>query len=183
LICIGDWRAVIHFLWLTGARPGEASKITAEMVDWSAGVVKLKEHKTKHKGKQRMIYLSPDAIELLKSQRDKHKSGYLFRGKKNKPFSMIAFVNKFQRISSRLGTRVTAYGLRHSFATRALERGIPEAQVAAMLGHAGTNMLFKHYSHLTSNARLLREQIAKVSDHVSIPLSPPKGDSPRSLSN
>ena len=55
-----------------------------------------------------------------------------------------------------------AYGYRHSFATTALANGVPDAQVAALLGHASTTILHQHYSHLTSQAQALRDALAKV---------------------
>jgi hypothetical protein len=38
----------------------------------------------------------------------------------------------------------------------------PEGTVAALLGHQGTAMLHKHYSHLTSKVNVLREALGKV---------------------
>jgi integrase len=57
--------------------------------------------------------------------------------------------------------KAIAYGLRHSFATDALERGVPDAHVAELLGHSGTAMLHKHYSHLGAKAQALREALGR----------------------
>ena len=62
-----------------------------------------------------------------------------------------------------LGLRVMAYGLgRHSFATEALSAGVPDAVVAALLGHTSTEMVHAHYSHISENARLLQDAAEKV---------------------
>ena len=61
----------------------------------------------------------------------------------------------------RLG-RVIAYGYRHSFATDALAKGVADAQVAELLGHAGTAMLHRHYAHLTARTQAMREALARV---------------------
>lgn len=45
------------------------------------------------------------------------------------------------------GPDLTPYVLRHTFATRALERGLTYEQVAAWLGHASGDTLRKHYRH------------------------------------
>jgi integrase len=161
----GDWRQVVRFLWLTGCRPGEAAAVTADLVDWAAGVVHFKDHKTRHKRRPRLLYLCPEALAVLREQRAKHgDGGHLFRGKGGRPFSRAAFTMKFQRISERVGRRVTSYGYRHSFATRALEKGVPEAQVAALLGHATTAMLFRNYSHLTTQARTMKAVAARLNE-------------------
>jgi integrase len=55
-----------------------------------------------------------------------------------------------------------AYGLRHTFATDALANGVPDAQVAELLGHSGTAMLHKHYAHLGAKAKALRDALGKV---------------------
>jgi integrase len=51
---------------------------------------------------------------------------------------------------------------RHTFATDALANGVPDAQVAALLGHSGTAMLHKHYAHLGARAKALRDALDKV---------------------
>jgi len=55
-----------------------------------------------------------------------------------------------------------AYGLCHTFATDALANGVPDAQVAELLGHSGTAMLHRHYAHLTARARALRDALGRV---------------------
>jgi integrase len=162
LVTRGDWRAVIQFLWLTGCRPSEAAGLVTSAVDWPTGVVMVRDHKTRRHGKQRHLFLCPEAVALLKAQREKHGEGLLFRGKGGKPFSRQAFTMKFGRISERIGHKVTSYGYRHTFATRALTSGVPDATVAALLGHAGTTMLHRHYSHICSQARHLRDAATKL---------------------
>jgi integrase len=66
------------------------------------------------------------------------------------------------RLSEKIGHRVTAYGYRHTYATRALAMGLPDTHVAALLGHGSTRMIHAHYAHLNANARLLKEAAAKV---------------------
>jgi integrase len=66
------------------------------------------------------------------------------------------------RLQRRLGIKATAYGFRHSFATDALANGVPDAHVAELLGHSGTAMLHKHYSHLTARAKALRDALGRV---------------------
>jgi integrase len=164
--CQGDWHAIISFLWHTGCRPSEAARIEARMVDWDAAVARLAEHKTRMRTKRdRIVYLGPPALEVLQWQAERHKSGLLFRSHRGGPFSAQAFTMKFQRISARIGHKVTSYGLRHTFATRALARGESDTIVAHLLGHAGTDMIHRHYSHLSAHGRELRdaaERIAKA---------------------
>ena len=45
----------------------------------------------------------------------------------------------------------TPYGLRHTFATLALQAGVPAKVVSERLGHSTVAMTLDTYSHVTSN--------------------------------
>lgn len=159
----GDFRALLRFLWLTGCRPSEAFALTLEAVDWANAVVMLKDHKTaRAMGRPRLIFLAPEAVALLRQQQARHGSGFAFRMRNGKGWRLNAAVNRLWRLNTKLGTDATLYGFRHGFATQALVNGLPDAQVAALLGHCGTAMLHKHYSHLTAQAQAMREAVARV---------------------
>lgn len=163
----GDFRALCNFLWLTGCRPGEATSLTCEQVNWEAKTVVLKKHKTRHKGKTRTLHLSAAAVEVLADQALKYDAtGYLFRGLRGRPFSLQAMTMRFERLSDKLGKKVTSYCYRHSFATRALAAGESDAVVAALLGHSSTQMIHKHYSHLSAEGRALREAAERVNQRA-----------------
>jgi integrase len=101
-------------------------------------------------------------MEALRQQRDRHRTGFLFRQKTGKPYTCIGLTKAVWRLSRRIGRPLTAYGFRHTFATDALGDGIPDTHVAALLGHGSTRMVHAHYSHLSENARLLKDQAARV---------------------
>jgi integrase len=157
------FRRFLQVLHMTGARPSEVASITAENFDAEAAVVCLSEHKTAHKGKQRVLYLSPEAVAILREQAERYDSGYLFRNRHGTKFTKNAIGLVMRRLRKRAAIgHATAYCYRHSFATDALANGVPDAQVAALLGHSGTAMLHKHYAHLGAKARALREALGRV---------------------
>src|SRR5262249_55272274 len=101
--------------------------------------------------------------EMLKRQRERYPSGPLLRNRCGRPWTGWAIVKAMQATRERAGlTGKVAYGLRHTFATDALANGVPDAQVAELLGHQGTAMLHKHSSHLTARARALRDALGRV---------------------
>jgi integrase len=158
-----QFRVVLEVLWQTGMRPGEAAAITAENFDTDAGLVRLKDHKTAHKGKARVIYLPPTVVEVLNRLKGLYPSGPLLRNRCGRLWTGWAIVKAMQATRGRAGLAgKVAYGLRHTFATDALAAGVPDAQVAELLGHSGTAMLHKHYSHLVAKARVLREALDRV---------------------
>lgn len=153
----GDFRALVRFLWLTGCRQCEAIGLVAADVDLAANVCRLADHKTAAKtGKPRLVYLPAAAVEVLREQIAKHPNGPLFTGKNGLPLTQHAVVVRFIRLSARIGHHVSAHCFRHSFCSRALVAGVPEAHVAALMGHTSTAMISKHYGHLGAFADTLK---------------------------
>ena len=137
--------------------------ITAENFDVEGGMVRLKEHKTAHKGKSRSIYLCPEAVAILQEQKAINPTGFLFRSRFGGPFTKNAIVKAMEAARERAGVSgAIAYGYRHTFATDGLANGVPDAHVAELLGHSGTAMLHRHYSHLGAKADAMREALGKV---------------------
>jgi integrase len=159
-------RNVLFALFQTGARPCEVLTVEAKDFDPERGLWVLQDHKTREStGRPRIIYLSPPMVELCKELATKNQTGPLFRRKSGKPFPPSYYLARLVRqLRRRLGMResVTPYGLRHTFATDALANGVPDAQVAELLGHSGTAMLHKHYSHLTARSQLLQAALGRV---------------------
>jgi len=145
----------------SGARPGEIRTLTSEHVFLDAGVWVLQKHKTKAqtKGKPRVVYLSDELAALTRRLLEKVPPGTpLFRNEDGNEWTRNAVRCRMRRVRVKLGIPgLVAYLYRHGFITQALERGISDAVVASLVGHADTSVIHKFYSHLTSNARLLRD--------------------------
>ena len=159
----GDFRALVQVLWLTGARPSEVLSLTVEGIDWKRGTATLNRHKNAGKGKSRVIHFPEQAMAVLRKQRDKHEAGFLFRQgdgcrHPEKPMTMKGAGARMVSARERAGiTRnVFLYGLRHGFATRALERGFTAEQVAALIGNSAT-VVNAHYGHVGANHELMRK--------------------------
>lgn len=155
------FRMFFFALWRTGARPGEVRKVEAGHVNLDAGVWVFppRRHKTgKKTGRPRVIVLTPPMVKLTRLLMARHPSGPLFRNTDGNPWTKSAVRLRFCRLRKRLGLddRIVAYLLRHGFCTDALERGVPIATVAELLGHTTTNTIAKHYSHLTEKTEHLR---------------------------
>jgi integrase len=157
------FRLFLAVLWDCGCRPGEAAAITATNFNADNGTVRLKEHKNSHRGKERIIYLSPAVVDLLKRQRERYRTGPLLRNRCGRAWTTWAVVEAMQATRARAGVgSKVCYGYRHTFATDALANGVPDAQVAELLGHSGTAMLHKHYSHLTARTQVLQAALGRV---------------------
>lgn len=161
----GDLGALLRVLRETGARPQEVARLTAADVDWANCCARLKKHKTKGKtGRDRVIHFPAAAMGVLRELRERHPTGLLFRTRHGGAYTRPVIVRRMTAVSERVGFRVIAYGLgRHSWATKALAAGIPEAIVAEALGQRGTGMLTFHYSHLGTQARTVAAAVEQVS--------------------
>jgi integrase len=153
------FRLLLEALRLTGARPGELVKAEARHLDLAAGTLVLPGKTTRATGRLRTIYLPSGAVEILRDLAERNPDGALFRNRDGRPWTRDAIVCRFARLRKRLGMgpEATAYSLRHGFATGALERGVPIATVAELMGHASTAMISRHYSHLSERREHLRE--------------------------
>ena len=156
----------------SGIRPGEAIKVTAADVDFAQGVWVIAGKTTARTGKDRVVYMTPTLLELTRRLAARHPDGPIFRNADGNPWTLQAINCRFRRKkvrkSDKLDDDVTAYVYRHSFATDALENGVPDATVAELMGHSGTAVLHKHYSKLREKREHLRraaEQATKGRDH------------------
>lgn len=143
------YASFLHFLYLTGCRPSEA--LTLRREDVAGGVAVVRGHKTAHHGRQRVLILTDDAASLAASAVP---FGVRYDGAR-KHVSAIR-----RRLA--LPSTLTLYSLRHAYATDALVAGVPDATVAALLGHASTAMLHRHYNHLTERVTSLRDAASRV---------------------
>jgi integrase len=161
-------RDVLFALQQTGCRPGEVAAVTAADFDERSGVWILHDHKTRGRTHEpRVVPLTEGMIELCRRLAAKRPTGPLFRSKCGRAWHGDLMNKAILRLRRKLGLpRVTAYYYRHTFATEALSRGVPDALVSGVLGHEDTKMLHRHYRHLTARVQALREVVNRVAGVV-----------------
>jgi integrase len=145
-------------LRLTGARPAEVASVTAADVREDSWV--LSEHKTDATGDPRTIYLNDEMKEITARRAALFPEGPIFRQHRGKrPWNRNAIRCRFRQLRKRLKLEpgVVAYGLRHAFVTDALERGVPVATVAQLVGHRDLKMIQAAYNHLYEKRQHLRD--------------------------
>lgn len=175
------FREFLTALRLTGCRPGEVATVRAAHVDLARGLWVLPEHKTDADGLPRVVHLSPAMVALTGELVERAGGeGLLFLSERGRPWNPVALDGAMSKVRKRIraaGGKLTGkgilYGLRHTFATELLSAGVPDAHVAALLGHKGTAMLHRHYNHLTGNAAVLRSHLAHVKGPQSGTGTPP----------
>ncbi|AMV26273.1 site-specific tyrosine recombinase XerC [Gemmata sp. SH-PL17] len=148
----------------TGARPGEVARVEAKDVSWDAGCWVLTEHKTARTGRVRTIYLPQSVLSLCRTLADKHPTGPLFRNNRGERWRKTGWKQAMGRAQRKLGLnrRPLTSGYRHTFATDALEAGVPDTHLAELLGHSTTAMIHRHYGHLSEKGRALKNSLDRI---------------------
>lgn len=159
---------LLSFLRDTGCRPGEACAAEARYFDASLNAIvyprsfaiKPGEHRHKTaKRKDRIIFLSGDALQLVKRLAAKHPTGPLFRTKYRKGWTVMGLSKAMTKLRDAAGIEgLTAYTYRHTFATQFLLTGGSVDILAELLGNS-PEVIRRHYSHLMSRKDVLRNHL------------------------
>ncbi len=137
-------RALLEFLYATGARISEALALDVDDMDVDAHIVRLRGKG----GKQRLVPLGSHARSALDAylvrarpalvQQSKHGESALFLNSAGRRLSRQSawLVIKQAAESAKIKTPVSPHVLRHSFATHLLDGGADVRVVQELLGHA-----------------------------------------------
>lgn len=157
-----DFKDLITITWETGCRPQESLRVEARHVDAANARWVFPTSEAKGKRIPRIVYLTPKAMEITQRLMKKHPTGTLFRNRNGKAWTPDAVNCRFQRAKKKVGAKISLYACRHTFATRALVRGIDCITVATLMGHSDTSTLAKVYQHVSQNPAFLKEQLLKA---------------------
>jgi integrase len=145
--CRADFRLLVTAALLTGCRFGELANLVTEDFNADAGTITIR---TSKNGKPRHVVLTDEGREFFaRMQRHANPNSPVLTKTNGQPWSAsdqqrpLAVACAAARIAS-----VTFHGLRHTYASRLVMKGVPLPVVAAQLGHSDTRMVEKHYGHL-----------------------------------
>jgi len=133
----GRNRLILEFLYSTGCRVSEASKLKVDDLELEEGIARVKGGKG---NKDRIIVLSKQWISDIKRylKKKKKKSEFVFSKKNAKPISSDSIQRIVKEAAEKAGITkdVTPHKLRHSFATHLLENGENIRKIQELLGHS-----------------------------------------------
>jgi integrase/recombinase XerD len=160
------YRGALAVMYGCGLRIGEAVQVKVPDVDGKQLVLRVV-------GKGNKERLAPLPLPLLKDLRQlwrTHKHPvWLFpntRGSNHVDAGILTKIFASIRDAQGLADTITPHCLRHSFATRLMEQGVPAETVRILLGHASIKTT-QTYLHLTEP---IRHQINTVVNGFSIPV-------------
>ena len=149
-------RALLEFLYSTGARVGEAADVRLRDIDDDDGTVRLRGKGAKERlgllgapaHRALEAYVAARARQLREAQRPD--PGALWINRRGGPLSARWMFETVRRRAREVGIDVplTPHGLRHSFATHLLDAGADLRSVQELLGHAhlSTTEIYTHVS-------------------------------------
>lgn len=160
----------IPLLLLTGMRPGEALMLTWGQVDLMNRSLQVGRAKTSS-GTGRVLPLNDELCGLLVTHRhwftehfgEPLPSHCVFAWGKPMPSDPTRHATDlssgWNELRRTTGVRCRLHDLRHTFATRLAENGVPESTMLALMGHMSRAML-ERYSHIRMAAK--REAMAGI---------------------
>lgn len=130
---------IFRFILATGCRPGEACRLEWQHVNLELGTAELLEHKTAHvSGQSRTIYLTPDAIDVLREIVRNEELPWVFISRLKRAYTPAGL----RTILRRRAKGITPYQLRHTFAQFHADReDVPDSVLAGLMGHRSTRMI------------------------------------------
>ena len=149
----------------TGLRRGELLGLKWEDIDLTQGIIhirrqiaringKVVEAPLKTKNSYRSLPIGADAVEILKTMKEKSCDEYVFPSPNGGPISPDSVLHMLHRVLQRAGLpKVRFHDLRHTFSTLALQNGVDIKTVSGMLGHYSAGFTLDTYAHVTTAAQ------------------------------
>lgn len=156
-----QFRDFLTLLKETGCRPTEARIVEARHLQGDRWIFDRDESKGQQD--RRVVYLTDRAQAICKRLAEKHPTGPLLRNRRGNPWSKDTVVLRFRRLRKRLEMDgVSAYTIRHTWATEALERGVDPITVATLMGHRDATMVARTYQHLAQRTGHLKAALRRA---------------------
>jgi len=155
-----EFRDFLEVMLSTGARPQEMHKFEADHFDGARLVLPIL--LSKGRRSNRVVFLPPEALEIVERLAQQHPEGKLFRNSRGRPWDRNSVRCRFRRLKRELNMpNLTATTLRHSFAHHRLTSGQDSLTVAKLMGHVDTRMVATRYGHLMPTSNTCRKPLIK----------------------
>lgn len=147
------YKTIFMMIYGTGIRISEATNIRVEDIDSKKMRVFVRNGKGE---RERYTVLPKASLEMLRKYyqiyKPNHKEGYLFINEDGNPLTterLRVFFRKYRRKAG-ISEEFVVHSLRHAFATKLVEEGVPLVQVKELLGHSCIRSTMT-YVHVADN--------------------------------
>lgn len=154
----------------TGMRIGEVNALSVEDIDFDNNMIYIRhtiskdikgnpiiQDTPKTEAGRRAVPMNKNVREALINAIGDKESGYIFTrwrkpidtSKINMAFKYL--VEKYQIVDTKTFGKITTHSLRHTFATRCIESGMPPKVLQGLLGHTDISITMNTYCDLTDD--------------------------------
>jgi integrase len=145
----------------TGLRRGETLKLRWVSVDFDRRLITV-EGRTAKSRQTRHVPLNDEAVRVLRNWREQAGTGA-------RVFNVVGFQTAWETVLKRARiSKFRWHDLRHHFASRLVQQGVPLNTVRDLLGHGSVGMSLR-YAHLAPDQR--REAVARLNEKPLITLT------------
>lgn len=157
----------VVFLAFSGLRVREALPLEWKAVDWSQGIIHVKRQK---RGINPFVPILPEMETLLRQMQARAQSHLLFPSESdaNRPLPYVTLASRLAGLCRMTKMKhVTLHGLRSFFVTQCRESGLPDTEIAALIGDkSGPAIIARTYGdvrpeHLLKQAQRIRFLVEK----------------------
>ena len=147
------YKTIFMMIYGSGLRISEAVNIRIEDIDSENMRIFVRNGKGE---RQRYTVLPEKSLEMLREcyrrYKPKHREGYMFLNREENPLKVERLRVFFRRYRRKAGISedFIVHSLRHSFATKLVEEGVPLVQVKELLGHSCIRSTMT-YVHVANN--------------------------------
>ena len=163
---LGTAAAFVQFQLLTGARWGEAAKLTWDRVDLDGKVPswRLEDDQAKN-GIGRILPLSSQAVTILKAVPRKKGNEYVFikRGGKGHMGDPRA---TYEAVSTIAGQHVSSHSMRRTFTNVALKLGIEMWKTELLTNHIPHSVTLMHYTETDDLRESCATEVQRIGDWI-----------------
>lgn len=147
---------LIQLLWDSGARISEITNLKAEDFDQTQKFITLKNTKNHQ---DRIVPITESATVSIKRLLNGRRSGYIFKGRYDKPMSRISAYNALKRRvkASGINKNIRPHTFRHHFITDKLNKGAVLPQVQRFVGHTSLSSTSLYYHYTQDDLRKVLE--------------------------
>lgn len=155
------YKTIFMLIYGTGVRISEATNIRIEDIDSKNMRLFVRNGKGE---RERFTVLPKASLEMLrecyKRYKPKHPEGYMFLNTDGNPLKverLRVFFRRYRR-KARISEEFIVHSLRHSFATKLVEEGVPLVQVKELLGHSCIRSTMT-YVHVANNMQRVKSPL------------------------